>query len=160
MASTVRTMGWADTAVLLRRIAKRLKHEIPNIHVKRFAEITQKKLQEGIRKQTFKLAPLTKHYLRRKVREGYDRRILMRSSEYVDSIQIFKQGRRIWGVGIPVRKKSHKKTLEMWKLAHYLEYGTKRMPARPHWRPVIAWVEKAWPKYIPGRVIKIVRSTR
>ena len=51
----------------------------------------------------------------------------------------------------------------MWKLANWLEYGTRRngrqhMKPRPHWRPTETWVAKAFPEHMRKVLTRDVRG--
>ena len=118
-------------------------------------------MRDSLYRQRFKMAPLTARYLRWKIKKGLDKRTLLAYKKYVQAIGFVKtpyggmvgmtKTYRVDKVG----KKSRR--LEYWKLQRWLEYGTRlkkgktktgkqkfgkmgsRMPARPHWRPMIRY---------------------
>lgn len=103
--------------------------------------------------QLYNWKPLSKRYLKRKLEKGYDTRIYVRSGEFLASIGWGVTHGKVWA-GIPSRKmytfkyeradEPPKQPFPMHKLARWLEYGTKIIPARPIWRPLLA-------KYIRNR---------
>lgn len=94
-----------------------------------------------------------KYYLR-KVREGYDRRFLIRTGMYVSSISVFNLGAEVsklarFKVGLlegHIRAK--KSILTLRQLGKILEFGThggtskfhrRGIAPHPHWRPLAIW---------------------
>ena len=160
MASSARAKGQKAAELSLNRFAKDVKR-IPIERVEVFARRVENRIKTGIRAQTFKMSRLTLPYLEWKIAMGYDKRILIRTGAYLDSIRSYKSGKRGWAVRIHhSRKVRERKGLTMQQLAQYLEFGTRNMPARPHWRPTSAWVEKAWPRYFKKELRKVQSSVR
>lgn len=113
------------------------------------AEWMVRTVQQRIIRQQYPHKPLNRAYLRRKIREGWDPRILIRSGAYVTSIGIIdtqveerpggKRGQRVtFTVGVPDEKHPMAK-LTYAQLGMIHEFGTNTISARPHWRPV--WKE-------------------
>lgn len=112
---------------------------------KEFAESVKK----IIKKQLYKWKPLNERHLAKKKSMGLDERILIATKEYVESIKAIPKKilgvTTSWSVGPGAKGKVHKvtkgkeksKRILMRTLSRWLEFGNKRMPARPHWRP--AW---------------------
>lgn len=99
------------------------------------------KLVSVIENQSFNWKPLSEKYKERKIKEGYDPRIFIRTGDYIDSITVFRDVYRDKGVvySIGVEDREHKgedNDINLVLLARFLEFGTSKMPARPHWRPV------------------------
>jgi hypothetical protein len=88
-------------------------------------------------RQLIAWVPLNREYARRKREMGMDPRILIATGRYVNSIQPIEQKDGSWVVSVPAEplQGSNKHTLK--DLARWLEYGTRTMPARPHWRPAM-----------------------
>ena len=90
--------------------------------------------------QRYVWTPLNPKYLHKKIREGYDPRILIRTKEYVESIAVFTEPAAnlsaAFRVGVP-DEKIHNSGMTFRKLAGVHEYGRRdgKIPARPHWRP-------------------------
>lgn len=99
-----------------------------------FSEEVRLKLRDTIEKQGFRHASLSLGWTKKKRYRGLDARILIASSEYVNSFYTGKTARGFF-VTTPARFSS---------LAGWLEFGTKRMVARPHWRPIMVWAEGQW----------------
>lgn len=95
--------------------------------------------------QMFDHQQLTLKYRLRKLKHNYDWRILVASRDYYDSIVVIKTK---YGAKVGVKNRTHIETkltkagIPMWQIAEWLEFGTRYMPARPHWRPVIEKYQK------------------
>lgn len=121
-------------------------------------------MRDSLYKQRFKMAPLTAKYLAMKVRKGLDKRTLLAYKKYVRAIGYVKTP---YGGMVGITKKFREDTrgsktrrIPYWKLQRWLEFGTRkrvgvkkdgkikygkvgsRMPARPHWRPML----RVWKK--------------
>jgi hypothetical protein len=107
-----------------------------NRHTRRFANEFKDELVFRIASQAFNHQPLNPDYKAGKVAQGLDPRILIATREYLDSIQVTKLiGEYGYRVGVPNRIHSGS-NISLRDLARMLEFGTSRMPARPHWRPM------------------------
>lgn len=98
--------------------------------------------------QKYKWVPLSDRYLASKKRRGLDDRILIATKEYIQSIKPRPRKRdgrvTTWVVGPGHHKTKHSSGVPMHQLGRWLEFGTSRMPARPHWRP-------AWSAFVRSR---------
>lgn len=94
-------------------------------------------LKAIIERQLIAWVPLSPTYAQRKRMLGLDPRILIATGRYVNSIQPIEQPDGSWVVSVPDEplRDGSKHTLK--DLARWLEYGTRHMPARPHWRPAM-----------------------
>lgn len=100
--------------------------------------------RDNIRKNVFDMAPLSPRYKAWKIRKGLDRRILIAQKKYIQAIGYENTP---YGVRIGVMKgfrvdkikkkdgTTQKKVIRYKDLVRWLEYGTTKMPPRPHWRP-------------------------
>lgn len=91
------------------------------------------------------LAELAEDYANRKAREGADGRILLALGDYVEGIEVFRGEQKEGGVYYMVRpeQREHEPTgVLLSKLARWLEGGTSRMEARPHWAPALRQIKK------------------
>lgn len=106
-------------------------------------------LRDRIEDQSLKLAPLSPITIAKKGHED----ILIDTRQYIDAIQVEETefGATV-GVSDTIHK-SGKSQIAMTELADYLEHGTSKMPARPHWRPVME-------KYIKEKAITKEKYTR
>jgi len=91
---------------------------------KMYAETGAKLLVDGIKGSAFTLAPLSPGWAAEKARKGLDSRILIAAKAYIGTIKAGRAG-EWWSVQGDGR------------MAGLLEYGTKRMPPRPHIRPMM-----------------------
>jgi hypothetical protein len=104
------------------------------------------------------LARLNEQYLQWKIRMGYDRRILIRTGDYLDAITVVRQGR---GARVDIDTSARTmNNIPMTLLAKWLEYGTRKMPARPHWRPTSLWAQRTWRATVDQEIRKLVRGAR
>jgi hypothetical protein len=136
--------------------------EIASGELKRIAEEFAKYVQTIIYKQKYKWKPLSARYLQRKKDQHLDLRILIATKAYVQSIRAIPRRRDkkvvSWSVGPGGPGEIHEPSgLKLKTLARWLEFGTSRMPARPHWRP--AWSayirkKKTYAKQIMKKIMK------
>jgi hypothetical protein len=106
---------------------------------KKIADDFCQELKDRIISRDFKHVPLsTKTILNKKYKEAITTSPLIDTGEYLNSIQTREiEGGYTVGVGEgnhPTSKGSEGEPLPMRDLARMLEYGTRGMPARPHWR--------------------------
>ncbi len=92
-------------------------------------------LRALIERQLIAWVPLTKEYKNYKRRMGLDPRILIATGRYIHAIQPIQQLDGSWVVGVPDEPLRPGSRYTLKDLARWLEYGTRTMPARPHWRP-------------------------
>lgn len=147
--------------------AKVIKKEFtPNIKekVRGFDKFVAQKMAEEvksvIKEQKEAWPPLNPYYKKRKVKAGYDPRMLIATGQYLSSITVYRSN-NVWVVGTkPFRqhmgsKLNKGKMVPMSKLALWLEYGTSKMPARPHFRPAFyrtrQRVKELFKEYTSGR---------
>ena len=124
------------------------------------ADAYKTELTTAIRGQKYFLPPLNKQYLERKRKLGLDLRKLIATGEYIKAIRVKLNGVNLKDLKItyevsPPRTRikpsklnprpSAKMTYE--KLARIHEYGTRKIPARPHWRPTTAAFQAKAPGY-------------
>jgi len=95
-----------------------------------------KTLKSSIETQSLGLAPLSESWTRTKAARGLDPRILMATKEYISSMVLTPVGQGKFAVEADG---------ERFKL---LEYGTRSMPARPHFRPAVKAARAAKPQAI------------
>lgn len=100
--------------------------------------------------QPFPFKRLNKAYARFKFRRGLDGRILLASGDYINAIEVFRSDTKEANVTYRVRLKpgTHRSGMTFNKLGLIHEFGSARrkIPARPHWRPVGADVLKRFSK--------------
>lgn len=103
------------------------------------------RLRQMILGQELNHAALAPSTVAAKARRGGDPRILVDTRQYVNSIRARrKEGENAYEVGV-ADEKHELSDANLRSIAAWLEYGTRnadgtrRMPARPHWRPI--WQE-------------------
>jgi len=80
---------------------------------------------------------LSREYKRRKVKEGYDPRMLIRTQEYVDSIETFKSGKD-WVAGVKRGKRyANGNEIADIGIVHEVWSTISGKPFRPLWVPSI-----------------------
>jgi HK97 gp10 family phage protein len=101
-----------------------------------------KKLKSAILTQTLPHAPLSPRYKRRKIKQGFDGRIGVRTKSMVKSLKFFEDSPTEFFVGIRrqqpfggKRRKGSKTSIPTY--ARRFEFGTRKQPARPFFRPVL-----------------------
>lgn len=109
----------------------------------RMAEEFADDLKRIISRQVFAWVPLSPKYKERKKYLGLDPRILIATGTYINSIQAMQNEDGTWTVGVPPTPLSPTTKYTLQDLASWLEWGTKNMPPRPHWRPaMVIWKTK------------------
>lgn len=104
------------------------------------SETLTRQLRDAILGQKYNWYPLDPKYLRRKVRQGFDPRILVRTKQYVESLQVSDPEQIENGIlyRVEVPDEDHNSGLPFRELARIMEFGRrdgKKPYARPHWRP-------------------------
>lgn len=129
----------ANAKQKMSRLAKALKEAaafVPLPILKKEADRMVKDLRTAISDQTLRLKPLSRPYKKWKKKMGLDPRILIATGKLLNAYMVsaLPSGR---GYVVSVaRRKQNGVWLSTIDRAH--EYGTGHLPARPHWRPVIA----------------------
>lgn len=111
------------------------------------------KLVHSIEQQVLPMKPLSPKYREYKKRNLLDPRKLIATGEYIDSIDVTEDGEGNIMVA-PNNKRRDGTTITNRDLGKFLEYGTARMPKRPHWKPTI----KAFKKTILKKVKDYVNN--
>ncbi len=117
-------------------------------HFHAFLRRMHDELRRRIAAGDFRHQPLSKRYQAWKKRKNLKPNTLQATDQYRDAIQIYERvdpltGQKVKVLGLPVRR-SHEsenysgkiREVDYHELAHWLEFGTKEMPPRPHWRPM------------------------
>ena len=107
----------------------------------------------------FKFDELSEDYVRRKVLHELDARPLIATGFYLENIQVTQEESAtgtLYSVYVPDIE--HEPSgVPLQTLVGWLEYGTTKMPARPHWRPVALVVRRKWnrlPKGIEAEALR------
>jgi len=148
MITVKTTGGWGTFAGTISQAKGKIRTE-GNKAVKKLADDAYGHLVEDIVLQRLTLAPLSAPYASTK---PPGRPILMNSQEYVLQLGVLKdqggyrlglkKGSKLKGDDSSrhvTRRRNKGASLE--QVATYLEFGTSRMPPRPHWRTTEAWVK-------------------
>lgn len=122
--------------------------QVPNQFCEEVANEFKDELQFRIASQAFGHRPLNPAYRMGKVRARLDPRILIATGEYLESFTVEDLSSRehqerhgIEGPGfvVGVRDGIHSGSRLPYRvMARIHEFGTSRIPARPHWRPMSA----------------------
>lgn len=116
----------------LRDVLKSWEHKQVKKVAEEVAETIADKVREHIFNQDLNFAPLVEEYRQRKISDGYDPRILIRTGSFVESIEV----KSINYVGdkvtviVGVKEGITETGIDMTDLAEYIEYGTFKQPAR------------------------------
>lgn len=100
-----------------------------------------KRVRRRIREQRIRVKPLSPAWVAMKAKLGLDPRVLIANGAYVASIQARKVGKDRWAVAPAANTKVVGRQIAMSTLGRWLEYGTKFMAARAHFRPEIQAAE-------------------
>lgn len=142
--------------VQLRRAFRFNFEGIPEALAKRGAA----RVRQNIYGQRYKHVALNPLYRRWKVKHGLDPRILIATGKYVESIVARKQNKTTWLVAPAAGETFGKAGRAMSTLGLWLEYGTKHMPARPHFRPEAARLQVELVQMGKRGVATIVKDIR
>lgn len=145
MKVKVKRIGVSKIQSYLKKLGGRMEKANQKI-AKKAATWAAVEAQTMILSQDFEGAEvaLTAEYLNRKLNEGYSGEVFMRTNTYVRLIKPHKVSETQYTVG--VLKGTVKDGVDYFKVALFLEFGTKMMPARPLWRSVEQRVKKEMPK--------------
>jgi len=90
--------------------------------------------------------PISDQWRQWKETHGFDARTLVMTGEYKNSIGVIESGgpkkssglrAGTYTISVGLPRRAHKRAgVALVQLAKWLEYGTKHMPERPHWRAV------------------------
>jgi hypothetical protein len=126
---------------LMSRFAQAFRQAVPEL----FVEFGEEKAQEFIDELKFKISsqlfnhhPLNYEYYLGKLKLRLDPRILIATGEYLNNMVVERIEDDTSGVTFRCGMAAgiHQSSgLPLTTLQRYLEDGTSRMPARPHWRP-------------------------
>lgn len=137
------------------------------VEVAKFAEEMKVELVERIVTQKFEAFreyPLTEDWLKTKRNLGLDRRVLMATHHYVNSICVIKHSPTSFEVNVPkdarawdVHRQPIKLSLRALGAIH--EYGSaaSNIPPRPHWRVIIREATRRAPR-VADRIVGKVRQ--
>lgn len=102
---------------------------------------------EVIEQQRYRWKSLTAEYKARKLEMGYDERIYIRTGEFVSKISFGRERGKVW-TGIPPNAEHtgemaradepSRDPISLQLLARFLEFGTRTIPPRQLWRPLIS----------------------
>lgn len=104
---------------------------------KRVAKEMVQEAKRVIKTQQYNWQPLSTRYLARKKKQGHDERIYIRTGEFLKAISWGVTHGKIWW-GIPTNVIHEDSGLPLKLLAKWLEFGTRLMPPRPIWRPILS----------------------
>jgi len=130
-----------------------------------FVNSVKDRLVDGIRSGSFSVPPLTEAYRKEKSSwTGVDSTgglvglpVLMRSGGYVNAIKAI-HDKLGWRIGFKQSDKNERQT-SYDDIAKWLEFGTSRMVARPHWRPTAEYARQNVPS-VGRAVMSTIRVAR
>jgi HK97 gp10 family phage protein len=133
------TGEWGSVQKMFQRLPETLKLAT-EAQAKASALLYLQQLKDAISNQTLSLVPLSEDYFNRKMSEGLDSRTLIATGEYLNKLRMKEvtgsNNEVLFFVGAFEEDQHEASGLSMAQLATYLEHGTSRMPARPHFEPV------------------------
>lgn len=114
---------------------QRARHRV----LERFGKDVRDELAGRITEQRFPgLAALNPAWVQRKIKAGWSTNILVATGDYAKGLVhlVTPKGVRVVPTGVDKRTGTPYGIIAKW-----LEQGTWRMPARPHWMPTMAWAK-------------------
>jgi hypothetical protein len=124
--------------------------EVATTKVGKIAKEKAKEIRHNIFAQLYKHIPLNPQYRADKIRKGFDSRILLRTKTYASSIGVWRRKKKNvieFSVGVPSNKRNLDGVL-LKDIGRWLEFGTSKMVARPHFSPVLFKMKAQLPSYI------------
>lgn len=121
---------WGKLKGILNNL-RNLEGEYDDIIIEMGNEIANR-IRGLVESQSIYLEPLQEEYRERKVAEGYDKRTLIRTGEFLESIRVIDirtDGDEV-DVFIGIEDGTTETGISMRELAMYIEYGTENQPAR------------------------------
>lgn len=149
----VKMEGFEQAQKALQLFQKAMEAEKPKLMAS-FAKIAVRDMKAAIRSGMGGTVPhVSANYQREKSRSGFGSVTLLRTGRYARSISatVTNNGAQIFAKGNNLRKIPNS-TIGMW-----LEYGTKWMPPRPHWRVVALKLQVIFPQMARKSVEKAWR---
>ncbi len=120
---------WRAIEIWTADIEKALADEGDKI-TKSLAEVVSEAISNNIEIQSYGHEPLSLAWSNYKLDNSLDPRILIATGEYVKNIQARKNEKGDWSAGLP--NELHESGVNFQDLWSWLEFGTDKMVARPH----------------------------
>lgn len=107
------------------------------------AFVMKRELKRAIDSQRYtrNWPPLSVSYYEYKKKKKLSLKTWEATGLLVDSIDYWRSGNK-WVVGIPRKVRYPGTSLQVYRVAKWMEYGTQRMPARPLFRPLHIYLRK------------------
>lgn len=144
------TPGWDEFRTALGEMITNLPGDADAL-VEAAAKDAAKKVADSIRLQTRTWTPLSPWYLRWKERHNLSLDILKATGFYMSQIAARKMEKYVYVAGVPDTRHPYWKKVTLAEIFRYLEFGTWRIPARPHFRPVLWEMKQDMLKLITKR---------
>jgi len=145
--------NWNEAEELLALFVDNVDETIENI-IREYLEEKREEFEAYIEQDVFGLAPLSDRYLRWKLSKGLDPRTLIATGTYLAAIKLAPVDIGGWGIGI-LHGEYGDNGQPLKAIGEALEYGTSRMPPRPHWRPMAELIQDEFPDYLMNRLEQI-----
>lgn len=140
----------------IRKLSDRQKALYLDDFTKFIAKEMQKELVRAIDNQRFKYKwkPLNIAYLNYKKKHNLSLKTWEATGLLKDAIKVYKYG-KVYHVGIDKRRKYKGTSVRVYDVAVALEFGTRYIPARPLFRPIVTYMSKNisayWNKFLKER---------
>ena len=113
--------------------------------VRQMADAIVAEAKEILGSQRYNWKPLNAAYRKWKGEHGLDQRILIATGLYRDSIKAWVYRGQLH-IGVP-RSYKYSNGVPLWLIVKVHEFGTRTIPARPLWRPLLSKYVRAFPKF-------------
>jgi hypothetical protein len=133
---------------------------VANKYCKTMAQAIVAEARLVLNEQEYNWQPLKDYYRRWKITHGLDERVLIATGFYRDNITSWVSKGKVH-FGIKPTKKYPDGGPSLWKIAQIHEFGTKTIPARPLWGPLIRKYSKSNKEYMAmfrGNVMEKVKK--
>lgn len=126
------TGDWKSVNKMLKDL-KELPEQLNTIFKKKVVEQVELVVKQDLEQQNLRLAPLSPEYARSKKTD----KILIETREYINRLRVFdikeERGKMTVYVGASDKDK-HSSGMSVGELARLINYGTRKQPARPHFK--------------------------
>lgn len=148
-----KTGPWSNYPTKLRQASADVHQDVLDA-TRKFVGEVREYLVSGVAQNRFRVAPITETTRRLRVGDK-NAHPLIDTHDYLDAIQV----QDVPG-GFRLGFEKDPRGRDLDKVAQRLEFGTSRMPARPHWRPTQVWAAQNMPKLARAYGLKVGKVLR
>ena len=124
---------WVEISEMFAKFPSALRLEAMDL-MTIMADAVLARLTAAIKDQIYTWTPLTAAYAKEKEEKKLDPRILIATGGYIEAFKVTSTKTAVFA-GVPNDPLPSNPNVTFGLLGNWLEYGTDRMPARPHYAP-------------------------